>query len=205
MRRSDSIGELSKALTDFQKAAPPIAKDKTGKIQGEGKKGSYEYTYQYADLAGIWDKIRGPLADNGLSVIQSPTTMQGEAALTTMVAHESGQWVEDTMKLNAVQDTPQGQGSAITYGRRYQLCAMLGIVADSDNDAADHKKISPIQKKQLFDTAKRVLPELGEDPLSMVRFLSEIIGKHPSRLTVDEFEDAIQSVETYTSNTIKEE
>lgn len=201
LRKSEQINELSKALTAFQKAAPPIVKDKTANVPTKTG-GSYSYTY--ADLSSIWDKIRGTLADNGLSVIQSPTTQQAEPALTTVLAHESGQWVEDTMPLKITQDTPQGQGSAITYARRYMLCAMLGIVADNDTDAADHKTISQIQKKQLFDTAKRVLPELGEDPLAMVRFLSEVVGKHPSRILADEFEDAINSVETYTSIEINE-
>lgn len=195
MRKSEQINELSKALSAFQKVAPPITKDKTAKL------GTYSYTY--ADLASIWDKIRGNLADNNLSVIQSPSSRTGEATLTTLLAHESGQWVEDEMPLKIVQDTPQGQGSAITYARRYALTAVLGLVADDDNDARDHKSINPIQKKQLFDTAKKVMPELGEDPLSMVRFLSEVVGKHPSRLLEDEFEDAIQSVETYTSNQVK--
>lgn len=200
MRRSDQINELSKALTAFQKAAPPIDKDKKANVP---MKSGGTYSYSYADLASIWNKIRGGLADNELSVIQSPSSRTGEPTLTTIIAHSSGQWLEDEMPLKITQDTPQGQGSAITYARRYMLCAMLGIVADSDNDAQDHKTITPIQKKQLFDTAKKVIPELGEDPLSMVRFLSEVIGKHPSRLLADEFEDAIQSVETYTSNQVK--
>lgn len=196
LKKSTEIGELSKALTAFQKSAPKIIKDKKGKIQ---LKSGASYEYDYADLASIWDKIRGSLADNGLSAIQSPTTMQGQPALTTLLAHESGQWVEDTMELKMAQDTPQGQGSAITYARRYALSAMLGIVADSDNDAQDHRVITSIQKKRLFDTAKRVMPELSEDPLSLVRFLSEVIGKHPSRLLEDEVEDAVQSVEAYTT------
>lgn len=196
MKRSTEIADLSKALTAFQKAVPPIPKDKTANIG--------QYSYTYADLSTIWEKIRGVLSDNGLSVVQSPSSNAGEPTLTTMIAHSSGQWVEDTMGLKTTQETPQGQGSAITYARRYALSAMLGLVADDDNDARDHKTISPIQKKKLFDTAKRVLPELGEDPLSMVRFLSEVIGKHPSRLLEEEFDDAIQSVETYTSNNVKE-
>lgn len=194
MKCSETIGELSKALTAFQKAAPIIKKDKTAKLG--------TYSYKYADLASIWDKIRGNLADNELSVIQSPSSYQSEQTLTTLLAHSSGQWVEDTMSLKITQDTPQGQGSAITYARRYALSAMLGLVADDDNDAVDHKVLTPIQKKQLFDTAKNVLPELGEDPLAMVRFLSEIVGKHPSRILAEEFDDAIQSVETYTKEAI---
>lgn len=199
MRRSEQIDTLSKALTAFQKDMPPIIKEKTASIPTKTG-GSYEY--KYADLASIWDKIRGNLADNGLSVVQSPSWRTSEATLTTMIAHESGQWIEDEMQLKTVQDTPQGQGSAITYARRYMLCAMLGIVADSDNDALDNRTLTPIQKKQLFDTAKKVIPELGEDPLSMVRFLSEVVGKHPSRILADEFDDAIQTVETYTSDQI---
>lgn len=201
LKKSAEINELSKALTAFQKVAPKITKDKKGKIQ---LKSGGEYSYDYADLASIWDKIRGSLADNQLSVIQSPTVLNAEPALTTVLAHSSGQWVEDTMPLKITQETPQGQGSAITYARRYMLSAMLGIVADGDNDAADHRTLTPIQKKRLYNTAKRVLPELGEDPLSMVRFISEVTGKHPSRLLADEFDDAINSVETYTSNKIEE-
>lgn len=194
MRRSDSIAELSKALTAFQKNAPKITKDKTAKIGA--------YSYDYADLASIWDKIRGPLADNGLSLIQSPTVLSSEPALCTVLAHESGEWIEDTMPLKVVQDTPQGQGSAITYARRYALSAILGIVADSDNDAQDHKTLSAVQKKQIYDTARQQVPELEEDHLAMVRFLTEMTGKHPSRLLASEFEDALAAVESYSKEVV---
>lgn len=193
-KKSDDIAELSKALTAFQKAVPVIPKDKTAKMGG--------YEYKYADLGTIWGKIRGILSDNSLAVVQSPTTLNSEPALTTIVTHSSGQYIEDTMQLKITQDTPQGQGSAITYARRYMLSAMLGVVTDDDTDASEHKLVSPIQKKQLFDTAKKIMPELGDDPLSMVRFLSEVVGKHPSRILADEFDDAVASVEAYTSKVI---
>lgn len=189
MKTSTEINELSKALTAFQKSAPKIVKDKTAKL------GTYQY--KYADLSSIMDAVRGGLADNGLAVIQSPSSYQTESTLTTMITHESGQWISDTMNLKVMQETPQGQGSAITYARRYMLTAMLGIVADDDNDAQDNKGLSTIQKKQIYDTAKRVLPEVSNDPLSMVRFLSEVIGKHPNRLHESEFEDAIMAIEAY--------
>ncbi len=113
MKKSDTVGELGKALSAFQKNAPRITKDQ------EAKMGTY--SYKYADLASIWDKIRGPLSDNGLSIVQTPTSFSGEAGLTTMLLHTSGEWVEETMKLVETQATPQGQGSAITYARRYAL------------------------------------------------------------------------------------
>lgn len=201
MKRSDSIAELSKALTAFQKAAPAIKKDKEAKLQ---LKNGGNYGYKYADLSSIMDAIRGNLADNELAVIQSPSAYSAEPMLTTLITHSSGEWIEDSMQLKIMQETPQGQGSAITYARRYMLCAMLGIVADDDNDAQDHKGISSVQKKQLWDTAKRQMPDLNDDPLSMINFLTQVTGKHPSRLLSTEFDDAIQAVEMYTSNQIKE-
>lgn len=201
LKKSNSISELSKALTKFQKATPKVTKSKKGKIELRNG-GSYEY--DYADLASIWDSIRGSLADCELAVVQSPTTLSGEPALTGMLSHSSGEWLEDTMPLKIVQETPQGQGSAITYARRYQLCAMLGIVADSDNDAVDHRTLNGVQKKQLFDTARKIVPELGEDKIGMVRFLAEIVGKHPNRILESEFDDAIASVESYTKESLSE-
>lgn len=201
MRRSDSIAELSKAITKFQKATPKVTKDKEAKLQ---LKNGGSYSYKYADLSSIMDAIRGNLADCELSVIQSPSHSSNEPTLTTIIAHSSGEWVEDSMKLSITQDTPQGQGSAITYARRYMLTAMLGIVADDDNDAVNHRLLTKIQKKQLWDTAKKQMPDLNEDPLSMVNFLTQVIGKHPNRVLETEYDDAIQSVEMYTSNNIKE-
>lgn len=203
MKRSDSIAELSKALTSFQKNAPKITKDKTANVP---MKNGGNYSYKYADLATIWDAVRGSLADNNLAVVQSPSnTYNGtEQSLTTVVVHSSGEWIEDTMKLTVVQETPQGQGSAITYARRYMLCAMLGIVADDDTDAQDHRTATLIQKKQIYDTAKKIMPELGDDPLSMVRFISEVVGKHPNRILETEVDDAIQAIEAYTAEQVKD-
>jgi hypothetical protein len=199
MKRSTEIGQFSTALMKFQKSTPRVAKDKTAKVPTKAG-GSYEY--KYADLSTIWDSIRGIMADNELSVVQSPTSQTGEQALTTLIIHSSGEWVEDTMKLTIVQDSPQGQGSAITYARRYMLCAMLGIVADDDTDAREHQPASQIQKRQLFEAAKKVIPELENDPLGMVRFLTEVVGKHPNRILADEFDDALAAVDTYTAKQI---
>lgn len=200
MKRSDSIAEISQALTKFQKSAPKITKEKTANVP---MKTGGSYSYKYADLSVIWDKIRGHLADNGLAVIQSPTTQMSEQALTTMVSHKSGEWVEDTMRLNIMQETPQGQGSAITYARRYAMCSMLGIVADDDTDAQDHRPASSVDKQRLYAAAKKVVPEIAEDPIAAVRFISEVVGKHPNRILETEVEDAIQAIQLYTADQIK--
>lgn len=193
MRRSDSIGALSEALTNFQKSIPKITKNKTATVP---TKNGGNYSYKYADLADIWDSIRGHLADNGLSVMQTPTTQSGEQALSTLISHSSGEWIEDTMKLMVVQESPQGQGSAITYARRYMLTSMLGIVADEDNDASDHRVASQIEKKRIWDAAKKALPDVN-NPYDLTRFISEVIGKHPNRVLANEVDEAVEAIEMY--------
>lgn len=203
MKTSQSIVEFAKAMTKFQQNVPKIEKTAEGKIAGKSKSGqSYDYSYKYADLAVIWDKIRGTLTDNGLSVIQAPAHY-AEPSLTTMILHESGEWVEGTMKLAISRDDPQGHGSAITYARRYALCAMLGIVADSDNDAQEHKYITSIGKQKVVNAVKAIYPEL-ERPDEIVNCIQIIIGKHPSRILNDETDEVIETIKAYTAKKIEE-
>ena len=52
----------------------------------------------------------------------------------TVLAHESGEWISGELLLPLTKADAQGVGSAITYGRRYGLAAIVGIVADEDDD-----------------------------------------------------------------------
>jgi hypothetical protein len=55
--------------------------------------------------------------------------------LVTKLTHaESGQWQSSLMVMPLPKSDPQGYGSAMTYGRRYSLAAMVGIVSEDDDD-----------------------------------------------------------------------
>ena len=72
---------------------------------------------------------------NGLAGAGIPdTTEDGKPALTTRLVHTSGQWIEATVELFLSRETPQGEGSALTYARRYGFCGVLNIAADEDDD-----------------------------------------------------------------------
>ena len=119
---------LSKAQGEF----PPVHFDATGQARG-GK-------YRYASLAAIWQAVRPTLAANGLSVVQLPTTApEGHVGLQTILAHASGEVIHATATMPG-GSTPQQQGSAYTYLRRYALAACLGIVAEDDDDGASASK-----------------------------------------------------------------
>ena len=60
------------------------------------------------------------------------------------------------MKLLLAKNDPQGQGSAITYARRYALMAMLALVADEDDDANAASK--PRQAKLVAEAKTPAAP-----------------------------------------------
>ena len=88
----------------------------------------------YVDLPGVWEAIRPLLAKNGLSVVQTFTAWADGPTIVTTLMHKSGQWVSSELFLKPAKSDPQGVGSAITYARRYALAAMVGVVADEDDD-----------------------------------------------------------------------
>jgi hypothetical protein len=167
---SEQLNELAKALAVAQGEFPKIAATETGKVQGEGKKGAYEYTYKYADLAGVVETVQPILSKHGLSVAQFiSVTESGKDTLTTWLMHESGQFITSSMRLYLKKDDSQAQGSAVTYARRYSYCAALGLVVDEDDDGqrATAAKVhsSPSEPKTTNSkqkTTKKANPETGE-------------------------------------------
>lgn len=90
---------------------------------------------KFISLDTLMENVLPVLNKHGLVLLQLPTTVDGQPALRTRLVHaESGEGLEDTMLLMAAKDDPQGQGSAITYARRYSLMSTLGLVADEDDD-----------------------------------------------------------------------
>lgn len=140
MQMSEQINELASALAKAQGKIQPAVKDATNL----GFKNQQGKPSKYADLAAVWDACRAPLAENGLSVVQLPTTAEpGHIALTSMLLHSSGQYIATTTHMRLMQDTPHGAGSALTYLRRYALAALVGIVADDDDDGNAASGVRP--------------------------------------------------------------
>jgi len=90
----------------------------------------------YADLASCWDACRKPLTDNQLTILQPVKADGVNVTVTTILAHSSGEWISESLTMTAGANTPQAIGSTITYGRRYGLCAMVGIAPEDDDGEA---------------------------------------------------------------------
>lgn len=126
MEMSPTIAELAKALCKAQLAMPTAKKDSKNP----------HFNSKYADIASCWEACRKPLSDNGLSVSQYPETDgTGKISLTTVLLHNSGEWMRGTLSITPKDGSnPQVFGSIVTYFRRYGLQSAVGIASDEDDD-----------------------------------------------------------------------
>lgn len=112
--------ELIKALIKAKAEFQPIEKDKLNP----------HFRTKYASLDSVLDAVTPALCKHGLVIVQP---LQSGRVLNTHLYHESGEVMTSTFELPDVSDI-QKIGSALTYARRYSVCALLGITADEDSD-----------------------------------------------------------------------
>lgn len=129
--RSDAINELAVALAKAQGEIKSPEKNKT--VTVKTTTGS-SYTFDYADLGAITEAIRGPLSKNGLSYTHLIERDETGTRLVTMLIHSSGQWIGSVYPLPSSGE-PKNLGTALTYGKRYSLSALVGVSADDDADS----------------------------------------------------------------------
>ena len=123
---SDKISEISKALVGAQADVGLALKNQENS----------HFKSQYADLSAVLSVAKPALAKHGLALTQFPGQGDGTVTLSTLLLHESGEWIllpPASIPLQA--HTAHGYGSAISYLRRYTTQACLGIsIGISDDD-----------------------------------------------------------------------
>jgi hypothetical protein len=127
MNKSDTIGKLAAALSKAQAAMEPAKKESRGNFGA------------FADLGDVIDAIRKVSTPNGLSFSQFPVGDSAGMGVTTILMHESGEWLSDTIYLPISDEMSKRNGAQlaginITYLRRYALAAAFGVYADLDTD-----------------------------------------------------------------------
>jgi len=135
MDMSPEVDQIALAMVKVQAALKPAVIDSDNPF----------YHSRFASINAVWDACRELLTDNGLSVVQTTdeAALPGHVIIVTTLLHRSGQWIRGRLSLptqrvdkqgNLKPPDPQSCGSAITYGRRYGLAAIVGICADEDDD-----------------------------------------------------------------------
>jgi len=125
LNKSESIKALAVALAKAQAEFKPAPKSSTNP----------HFKSRYTDLATLWEHCRPVLVANDLAIVQTFEPAEAGMAITTTLLHKSGEFIGGTLTMPIERQTPQAVGSAITYGRRYGMAAILGMVSDEDDDA----------------------------------------------------------------------
>lgn len=205
MTKSESIVEITKALIAVQKEMVPVKKSADNPF----------FHSKYAPLDKVAPLALKLLNKQGIAVLQPTDNLLNDGlnsselvtALTTTLLHTSGEWISSTQPLVLDKDNPQGQGSAITYGRRYALMSMIGMVADEDDDGNVASSPSPKQygdrgpatkgatAKQidwLRKTAQQVTGLEQADDLD--EWITEILTISPHRVPIMKVKDAVDKL-----------
>jgi hypothetical protein len=134
VQHSEQLDKIAPALVAAQKAMGNAVKSSSNP----------HFRSTYANLGDVWNAAEKALADNALAVTQG--VVDADEAGFTLVStlwHTSGQWISEGVRIPLEKPTAQGAGSGITYGRRYGLEALLGIVSeDDDGNAASGKTVT---------------------------------------------------------------
>lgn len=158
MRTSDSIESIAKAMCEAQRLMKPASKDSVNP----------HFKSKYSDISSVWECIREPLTTQGLTVWQDVTTDDGQVCITTRVVHVSGQWVEfGPLNIPLTKKDAHGVGSSVSYGKRYALCAALGVVSGDEDDDGNGSKAPPPQQlkinREMIMELNMLLDDCGEE------------------------------------------
>ena len=144
-----------------------VSKARVGAQADVGKallnKENEHFKSQYADLSAVLEVSKPALAKHGLALTQFPGEGEGTVTMTTLLLHESGEWIllpPASIPLQA--HTAHGYGSAISYLRRYTTQAALGIsIGVSDDDDGNEATAQAPRRHPRREQLRRRLPQLS--------------------------------------------
>ena len=199
--QSEQINELAAALSKAQASITGALKDSANPF----------FKSKYADLASCWDACRKQLTDNGLCVMQTTDMVDGVVFVKTTLAHSSGQFICGSLPVKAKDDSPQAQGSGITYARRYALAAIVGLAQiDDDAEAAqarDTVYFNPtpvkVDTKATNACAKLVIEAVDADNAQLVRELFAEAKEHSQEFASAVWASLPTSIKTWVKENAK--
>lgn len=148
MNKSESIVKLAAALAKAQAEMPAVKMNAVNPFLKN----------KYADLGAVIETSRPVLARHGLAIVQTVIGDGVQIGVTTMLTHESGEWLQDTITLSLGEEkgksSAQVAGSIISYLRRYSWASILGLYADEDTDGNQPKQEAKPKEPMNLERAK---------------------------------------------------
>jgi hypothetical protein len=166
MNQSEKLENLVKALLKVQSELSPV--------RPNAKNPMFKNT-PYADLNAFVEESKPILTSNGLVIIQTLTSPSGESlssaspvcGLSTMLLHESGEYISDTILFPVIKPEDnkavsllQQLGINITYMRRYAWASILGMISEEDKSVETHNNPTGVQNNDLVNRRKDTVNEI---------------------------------------------
>ena len=169
MKRSESIANFAEAFAKFQaEVNDPKMDESTEYITKSGKR----INFKYASLKEIMKTVRPVLAKHGICIMQEPRMETNKVSITTTLLHSSGEFIEfEPTIMTASSAMAQEIGSAITYGRRYSISAVLGLGAEDDDDGNAAQDGVESKGKKTEDTTEHSGVYASEKQVGLIKHL----------------------------------
>lgn len=183
MNRSESIANLAAALS---------------KAQGKLKNPHFDSTNphfksKFASLAAVREVVIPTLSEHGLSLSQWPVSNGNYAGCVTQLAHDSGEWLEETFLIPVDKGNAHGYASAVTYAKRISMMSVAAVVGDEDDDG--NAAVEPIKKNTATATMADEYDALSADEKIWIDDLADSvkswIDKGDGQAALDELDAAI--------------
>jgi hypothetical protein len=159
--QSESIAALAAALAKAQSQIQTAKRDSENPF----------YRSRYADLASVWEACRAALTAQQLAVVQTLECAESGTRLSTTLVHSSGEWIRGESPIHGMRQTkdhgwvgsddPQALSSAVTYARRRDLAAMVGVAPDDDDDGEAAMARPPAERQEQAQRAGTACPQCG--------------------------------------------
>lgn len=155
---------------------------------------------RYADLEAVILSVKPIYTKHGfaLSFYEGETKKENHIRICVDVMHKYGHTksryvdmaIDDTgAKGSATKTKIHGEGSAISYGRRYLTCMIFNIPTSDDNDS--NTKTEYISEKQVADI-QSLATEVKADVNRLLKYLG---FTSLSKIPVSQYERTIQELE----------
>lgn len=163
--QSETIGKIAESLSKAQGKFKTAVKDKQNP----------HFRSSYASYESVREACQSALSAEGIAITHQMIFEEGKRVMLTQLTHVSGEWLRSYLALPADKETPQGIGSALSYGMRYSLSSML-CIPSGDGDDDGEKAEEPYRPAEIKKTNGLIHP-------SQAKHLEDLIGNDVEFMT----------------------
>lgn len=126
-----SLQKLDDALINARSQYPKLLRNGTNPA----------FKSNYSTLDDVIGCVMPALAEQGVNVATANWFIEGKPCVITTISHKSGGFRQSVFPMS--DPNPQKIGGCMTYAQRYQICSLLGLQAEDDDDGTPHRESNP--------------------------------------------------------------